>query len=93
MRTTKTNGLKTVSGTYGSLMTPCDVFVFEYDGGFWYAVSGSRNVNFTYDEPMDGVDVEEVIDYDSTTSGWDIDSENDLFVHVIDDELDEMDIA
>lgn len=48
------------TGTYGSALTPCNVFY--YNG--WYCVEGSQNVNRTYEELNDGVDVEELQDYD-----------------------------
>ncbi len=57
--------LKTIRGTYGSSQTPCDVFVYELrNGSSWYAVEGSCNVNKTFQELYDGVDVECVMDID-----------------------------
>ena len=68
----------TVRAVYG-LGNPCDLFCCEdADGGTWYAVVGSINVNYTYDPIEDGVNVESLRDVDTFT--WDpgIDSEDDL---------------
>ena len=60
----------TVNGTYGSQKTPCEVFVYEEHDGFkWYVCEGSKNVNATYDEIEEGVNVEELCDIDVFTSG------------------------
>jgi hypothetical protein len=59
-----------IKGTYGSGLTPCTVLVAEnYNGGAWYAVEGSANVNYTPDASIltDGVDVETVPDTDAFT--------------------------
>jgi hypothetical protein len=57
-----------VNGTYGSGKTPCTVFVAENrDGSKWYVCEGSQNVNLTYDEISDGVNVEELSDEDCFT--------------------------
>lgn len=53
-----------ISGTYGSGYTPCTVFCIDTGGGTWYCVEDSKNVNFTYEELQDGVDVETVSDDD-----------------------------
>lgn len=69
----------TVSGTYGSSKTPCDVFVAEKrNGSKWYAVEGSTNVNLTYEDIQDGVDVEEVGDVDTFSAQKEINSEEEL---------------
>jgi hypothetical protein len=69
----------TVSGTYGSSKTPCDVFVAENrNGSKWYAADGSTNVNLTYDEIQDGVDIEELSDSDCFSIKNGIDSEEAL---------------
>lgn len=65
---------KIYSGTYGSAKTPCNVFVYKR----WYCVEGSCNVNRTYDEFFDGVDVEELADYDTMTSRQPINSLEEL---------------
>lgn len=68
-----------VSGTYGSGKTPCTVFVVEtYKGGAWYCVEGSKNVNFTYDEIEDEVDVEVLNDHDFFTAGKEIETLDEL---------------
>jgi hypothetical protein len=72
----KTN---TISGTYGSGKTPCQIFTATTrNGGTWYAVEGSANVNLTYDTLTDGVDVETVPDEDTFTWPSGIDSEETL---------------
>lgn len=69
----------TVSGTYGSSKTPCDVFVAENrNGSKWYAADGGTIVNLTYDEIQDGVDIEELSDADCFTTKTAIDSEETL---------------
>ena len=70
---------KTVSGTYGGSKTPCDVFVASDRNGLnWYAVEDSQNVNATYDDLDDGVDVELLSDVDTFTWSNGIDSEETL---------------
>jgi len=55
-------------GTYGSGNTPCTVLVYEQGNGLkWYCVGDSMNVNATYDDIMDGVDVESLADVDCFT--------------------------
>jgi hypothetical protein len=72
-----------VSGTYGSGKTPCTVFVVEtYKGGAWYCVEDSKNVNYTYDEIDDGVDVEELSDVDFFTAGKGVETLDELFNQV-----------
>jgi hypothetical protein len=72
----KTN---TISGTYGSGKTPCQIFTATTrNGRTWYAVEGSSNVNLTYDTLTDGVDVETVADDDAFTWPAGIDSEETL---------------
>lgn len=57
-----------VSGTYGSGKTPCTIFVAEErDGTKWYCVEGSENVNQTWQDIEDGVNVEELEDIDCFT--------------------------
>ena len=57
-----------VTGTYGSGKTPCFVYVAENrDGSKWYVVEGSQNVNLTFDEIEDGVNVEVLQDVDCFT--------------------------
>lgn len=69
----------TVTGTYGGSQTPCSVFTFTArNGATWYAVEGSSNVNCTYDQVSDGVDVEALSDHDMFTWPEGIHSEEDL---------------
>ena len=69
----------TISGTYGSGKTPCQVFTAQArNGGTWYAVEGSSNVNFTWEDLIPGVDVETVADADVFTWPDGIDSEETL---------------
>ncbi len=56
-----------INATYGSGKTPCTVYVLEHKGGYWYAVEDSCNVNFSYTEPTNGCDVEEIQDSDTFT--------------------------
>lgn len=66
-----------ITGTYGSGKTPCFVFTAQdHNGGTWYAVDGSNNVNYTYDEIEDGVNVEELQDVDFFTSSTPIESQS-----------------
>lgn len=79
----------TVNGTYGSGETECEVFVYElYNGMKWYVVEGSKNVNATYDDIEEGVNVELLSDVDCMTSMEDIESEEEL-ESFIDEEEDE----
>lgn len=72
----------TITGTYGSLLTPCRVFTM----GGWYAVEGSRNVNHTPRPALlvDGVNVELLPDTDYFTADEGVDSERDLVAEVAD---------
>ena len=71
------------TGTYGSYLTPCTLFVYECLNGLnWYAVEDSQNVNATYDEIGIGVDVETLSDVDCFTWPDGIDSEETLLTAV-----------
>ncbi len=62
-----------ISGTYGSQLTPCTVLVAENrDGSKWYCVEDSKNVNKTWEDLEEGVDVEMVQDADCFTAGKNI---------------------
>ena len=65
---------KVVNGTYGSSRTACTVFVF----GNWYVCEGGQTVNATYDEIEDGVNIEELNDYDCFTWSSPIESLEEL---------------
>lgn len=67
-----------INATYGSGRTRSTVYVMERRGGYWYAVEGSCNVNFSYTEPQEGCDVEELMDSDSFTWPAGVHSEDDL---------------
>ena len=68
----------TINGTYGSNKIKCEVFVYENRSGSWYCVEGSKNVNYTFDEILDGVDVEELNDVDAFTWSSSIESYEEL---------------
>lgn len=68
----------TIRATYGSHRTPCDLYVMPWRGGYWYAVDGSRNVNWTHEEPTDGCDIEALPDSDAFTWPDGVDSEEAL---------------
>ena len=51
--------MQEIKGYYG---TANECTIFEYNG--WYAVQGSTNVNFTVDDLIQGVNVENVRDFD-----------------------------
>ena len=56
---------KEVNGTYGSQKTPCTVLVCQNrDGSSWYCADGSLNVNLTFDEISEGVNIEQLNDVD-----------------------------
>lgn len=68
-----------VEGTYGGSRTTCTVFVAEdRPGGKHYVADGSVNVNYTYDEIQDGVDIEELSDSDMFTASKPITSLEEL---------------
>ena len=71
---------RTVRGTYGSGYTPCNVIISDdrHGCGCWYAVEDSANVNFTYEDVQDGVNVEALRDDDHFTYPAGIDSEEKL---------------
>ena len=69
----------TIRGYYGSRHTPTDIYTYtDINGGTWYVCDGSINVNYTYDEVVDGVDIEMLDDSDCFTAGSPIESEEDL---------------
>lgn len=64
-----------IIGTYGSNKT--ETTIYCYRG--WYVCHGSKNVNRTDEHFLiDGVDVEELKDYDVFTWSKDIESLNEL---------------
>ena len=72
---------KTVSGTYGSQYTRCNVFVYKG----WYCVEGSKNINRTGEDIEPGVDVELLSDDDCMTASVEIDSIEEL-IDLIDEQ-------
>lgn len=66
-----------ISGFYGT-NNRCTIFTIEKDGGTWYAVEGSTNVNFTDIEVHDGINVEELNDLDYFSADNPIESLEDL---------------
>jgi hypothetical protein len=66
--------MKQVSGFYGSGKTKTTVFYYRG----WYVCKGSVNVNRTRDEVEDGVNVEELNDYDIFTWNKPINTLNQL---------------
>ena len=70
---------KTITGTYGSNETGTDVYVYTDKNDMnWYVCHDSVNVNATYEELEDGVNVELVEDCDTCTAQSPICSEADL---------------
>jgi hypothetical protein len=75
---------KTIEGTYGSHETPCNIFVHETRKGAWYCVEGSEGVNLTTPKALqDGVNVEELEDFDFFTWSGPIESEEELALAVL----------
>lgn len=71
--------LYSVEGTYGGSKTPSTIFVAEKtNGGKHYVAEGSVNVNYTYDDIEEGVDIEELSDADMFTAGKPINSLEEL---------------
>ena len=57
-----------INGTYGSQFTPCTILVLERpDGLKWHCVEDSVNVNATYDDLPEGIDIETTSDVDCFT--------------------------
>jgi len=64
-----------ITGFYGSQNTPCTVFAYTlFSGLTWYCVEGSVNVNATYSDIANGVDVELIDDVDMFTASTPIES-------------------
>ncbi len=72
-----------VNGFYGSNHTPCTVFVaIKGNGSRWYVCEDSVNINLTYDEVENGVDVEELADVDCITASKPVTSEEELIYQI-----------
>ena len=73
----------TINGFYGSSHHPCTIYTLRnYDGSVWYTVDDSLNVNCTYDDIGEGVDIETIEDIDFFTAGEPICSETELTYQV-----------
>ncbi len=66
------------TATYGSGKTPCTIFV--EDG--WYCVDGSVNVNHSYCDFYDGINVETIEDNDMFTASKPIESYGELIEQI-----------
>jgi len=76
-----------VLGTYGSHNTPSTIYCrTERSGLTWYCVDDSLNVNATYEDVRDGVDVEALCDVDTATAREPITSLEMLQAFLDDDE-------
>lgn len=74
-----------VNGTYGRSKNPATIYVYENrNGSRWYCVEDSQNVNLTYEEIGECVDVEEVSDVDCFTWSKGINSQEELIEAVED---------
>ena len=54
-----------LNGFYGCGKTPTATTIFvgeKYNGAKWYCSMGSENVNLTYDDMQDGVNIEHLND-------------------------------
>jgi len=68
-----------VQGTYGSHKTPTTIYVAENSrGAKWYAAKGSKNVNRTFDDIEEGVDIETLRDCDTHIANQPINSLEEL---------------
>ena len=68
-----------VMGTYGGSKTRTMIYVYpQRDSSSWYAVDGSTNINRTWDDLRDGVDVETLDDFDTMQSDSPVESTDDL---------------
>jgi len=75
-----------VEGTYGRSKNPATIFVYKQGRRNWYVAEGSVNVNCTYDDIEDGVDIEELNDVDTFTARHPINSVEDLEMFMDDEE-------
>ena len=74
--------MKYIRGTYGSMKTEANIICVEemtsLGEAYWYVVEGSHNINLTFDNIENGVDVEILRDEDTITSSTPIESLSDL---------------
>lgn len=75
MKPFEKQGLKGVSNT-----SPCTVLVMPVRHGYWYAVQGGTNVNFTHQDlsEMQSISVEEIEDVDHFCWGAEINTLDEL---------------
>jgi hypothetical protein len=82
-----------IDGFYGASNTPTEIYVMELsEGGKWYAVRDSQNINYTNDSFYDGIDVEGIQDLETITSSQPIQYSDDLEERMVShygDELEE----
>jgi len=72
-----------VNGFYGT-MNRGTILVYETRSGRrWYCVEGSCNINCTYDEIIEGCNVETIYDIDTMSSRNPIETVNELYDFVI----------
>ena len=72
-----------VSGFYGT-RNRGTIFVYETRSGKrWYCVEGSCNINCTYEDIVDGTNVETILDVDTMSSRNPIETVNQLYDFVI----------
>jgi hypothetical protein len=71
---------RSINGFYGSGRTPCNVLVYDLgNGSSWYCVEDSCNVNLTETESLvEGVDVQELCDWDTFTTCEPVQDEDEL---------------
>ena len=72
-----------VSGFYGT-RNRGTILVYETRSGKrWYCVEGSCNINCTYEDIVDGTNVETILDVDTMSSRNPIETVNQLYDFVI----------
>jgi len=73
-----------IDGVYGSNERESEIYVKELsDGGKWYALRDSKNINFTNDSLYDGINVEEVQDLETISSSSPIEYADDLDERIV----------
>jgi hypothetical protein len=77
----------TINGLYGN-GNEAEIFVYETEQGYWYAVEGSHNVNCTWDDAIleYGCNIEKLEDHDHFSWANSVDSEDDLKIAVADED-------
>lgn len=74
---------QTITGTYGSNETETHIFTCTDDNGLtWYVCEDSVNINATWEDVEDGVNVEELTDSDVMTASNPVLSEDVLLGYV-----------